>query len=555
MKNNKTSLWSTMISILKKKKEGDLFDLFNLYKAIENKVVVPFDARTIDRYLSELKRYDWIRNYEGLKGKTFFVNRQIPFDLTLVTVATIPNSVSKPVEVTKGNFDKDGCGIGFLRRLAPEALKEVKQLADILGIKDEDFHVIFPESQKEEKHVEKTEDFEKRFHEFLTGLKDLGDALKDDVKLCEIVRDEVTKFNEAYSKKLGMDVDFSFLGLYPTSMRAYEIKPYVPMEIDYATVTKTILDAASQLKRNGFLDKSKEKQDEIFESNHFENRQDLLTNWRIGLKKEGKIEMVNFLEYAWNLSGKNFENFEVELKRQEPKIAKDWAKIQKNNLSTTIERMKIHKLICDYYNSQPKAVKVVDYFELWKEYQKTGGKILDTFEREMQLKDLKPGMIVEYENGERRLVILGLDGILILQGRGYNKLENYLEDLTNNDKSNRNLDINTVYEPKYLDLPFDDALFSENNLIPIWTRLREYGFLLQVNFNDGTSVCTKKIVEKWKPITVKKLTEEAGANWFIDMYYPDIFKYLCRVGGKVSLHVYKGENTIFVNRFDFLKKD
>ena len=79
----------------------------------------------------------------------------------------------------------------------------------------------------------------------------------------------------------------------------------------------------------------------------------------------------------------------------------------------------------------------------------------------MKKSDLKDGMIVEYRNGNRRMVLRDeLLGVEI-----YNGLEYYYEDLTN--KSNEMLDIVEVFEFERGSLK---SVLSSKNLKSIWKR-------------------------------------------------------------------------------------
>lgn len=79
----------------------------------------------------------------------------------------------------------------------------------------------------------------------------------------------------------------------------------------------------------------------------------------------------------------------------------------------------------------------------------------------MKKSDLKDGMIVEYRNGNRRMVLRDeLLGVGI-----YNKLEHYDEDLII--KSNKSLDIVEVFEFEYGSL---ESVLSSKNLKSIWKR-------------------------------------------------------------------------------------
>ena len=79
----------------------------------------------------------------------------------------------------------------------------------------------------------------------------------------------------------------------------------------------------------------------------------------------------------------------------------------------------------------------------------------------MKKSDLKDGMIVEYRNGIRRMVLRDE----LLGAEFYNSLEHYDEDLII--ESNKNLDIVEVFEFEYGSL---ESVLSSKNLKSIWKR-------------------------------------------------------------------------------------
>ena len=81
--------------------------------------------------------------------------------------------------------------------------------------------------------------------------------------------------------------------------------------------------------------------------------------------------------------------------------------------------------------------------------------------KEFTKKDLKPGMVVEYNNGSRRLV---LSDRLIGDGT-YNWLESYTEELKSN--ANDELNVKKVYISNAYSL---DDLFEDDCLVLIWER-------------------------------------------------------------------------------------
>lgn len=79
--------------------------------------------------------------------------------------------------------------------------------------------------------------------------------------------------------------------------------------------------------------------------------------------------------------------------------------------------------------------------------------------------DLKSGMIVEYADGNRRLV-LESNGKIFLTGICIGFLDGYSIDLIHSVYSD--LTINKVFEIKHIDTL--DAIFNNNNLTLIWKR-------------------------------------------------------------------------------------
>ncbi len=65
----------------------------------------------------------------------------------------------------------------------------------------------------------------------------------------------------------------------------------------------------------------------------------------------------------------------------------------------------------------------------------------------MKKSDLKPGMVIEYANGERRLVIEFNDELFFLGNYGWGRLKDYPEDLEN---FNRNFSIDKIYKPRFM---------------------------------------------------------------------------------------------------------
>lgn len=63
----------------------------------------------------------------------------------------------------------------------------------------------------------------------------------------------------------------------------------------------------------------------------------------------------------------------------------------------------------------------------------------------MKKSDLKPGMVIEYANGERRLVVEFHDTLALLSNNSWGDLENISEGLECS--INKDFTINKVYEP------------------------------------------------------------------------------------------------------------
>lgn len=87
--------------------------------------------------------------------------------------------------------------------------------------------------------------------------------------------------------------------------------------------------------------------------------------------------------------------------------------------------------------------------------------------KEFTKADLKDGMVVEYRNGRRRIVV----GDILYGKKSYGKLDWYDENLLDNSEEAQvfnDLDIMKVYETKYNQGL--DTLFDDNNLELIWER-------------------------------------------------------------------------------------
>lgn len=91
--------------------------------------------------------------------------------------------------------------------------------------------------------------------------------------------------------------------------------------------------------------------------------------------------------------------------------------------------------------------------------------------RKMSKKDLATGMVVEYRNGKRRLVIEDWadNGIVLFGATGerFTYLDNFNDDLTHSKKDA--LDIVAVYNYE-LKPKTDIDLYDDTNLVVIWTR-------------------------------------------------------------------------------------
>lgn len=91
--------------------------------------------------------------------------------------------------------------------------------------------------------------------------------------------------------------------------------------------------------------------------------------------------------------------------------------------------------------------------------------------KKMSKRDLATGMVVEYRNGKRRLVIEDWEdyGTVLfgVTGERFTYLDNFKDDLTHNTKDS--LDIVAVYN--YVLKPKTDVdLYDDNNLDVVWKR-------------------------------------------------------------------------------------
>ena len=103
-------------------------------------------------------------------------------------------------------------------------------------------------------------------------------------------------------------------------------------------------------------------------------------------------------------------------------------------------------------------------------YKRIGYTILEwsDFTTEFTKADLQNGMIVEYANGWKRMV---LNGNLLGIKNGHSPLTNFLDDLKC--KWDQDLNINKVYTCKTIDLTGLLEAFDEHNLTLIWERKEE----------------------------------------------------------------------------------
>lgn len=65
----------------------------------------------------------------------------------------------------------------------------------------------------------------------------------------------------------------------------------------------------------------------------------------------------------------------------------------------------------------------------------------------MKKSDLKPGMVVEYANGVRRLVIEFNDELYLLGNSNWGNLKDYSEYL---ERPDENFSINKIYKPQFM---------------------------------------------------------------------------------------------------------
>lgn len=91
----------------------------------------------------------------------------------------------------------------------------------------------------------------------------------------------------------------------------------------------------------------------------------------------------------------------------------------------------------------------------------------------MKKSDLKPGMVVEYANGEKRLIVTINNKLYLINEHVFAVVESFSEDLTCN--SNHIIDIVKVYQPK--------EASSLNNMLQcnncIWDRQKETVLTIQ----------------------------------------------------------------------------
>lgn len=121
-------------------------------------------------------------------------------------------------------------------------------------------------------------------------------------------------------------------------------------------------------------------------------------------------------------------------------------------------------------------------------------------QKEFTKKDLKTGMIVEYRNKERRIVVGG-----ILYGEtGCEKISFYNENLLEESNFTKK-DIMRVYETKYC-LGFN-ALFNDNNLELIWKR------------EEVKHMTTEEMRKKLEEFTNGKIDIEPSKNEMVGALY------------------------------------
>ena len=142
--------------------------------------------------------------------------------------------------------------------------------------------------------------------------------------------------------------------------------------------------------------------------------------------------------------------------------AKEFCDHVRNNNNPSIVFRMYGKNTCFRLNSNNHASK--NY------YEEHGYTILEwsDFTTEFTKADLQNGMIVEYANGWKRMV---LNGNLLGIKDGHAPLTNFLDDLKC--KWDQDLNINKVYTCKAIDLMGLPEAFYDHNLTLIWERKEE----------------------------------------------------------------------------------
>ena len=118
-----------------------------------------------------------------------------------------------------------------------------------------------------------------------------------------------------------------------------------------------------------------------------------------------------------------------------------------------------------YYSSKEyfgkNGYQIITFDEFMEEY--TGMK------KQFTKDDLKPGMLVEYRDGDLRLVMPSKEGLFIITNDSYNDLKYYDDDLLESEGES-DLDIVKVYDVANNQSPNLDSLLSTYNRELLWER-------------------------------------------------------------------------------------
>lgn len=131
----------------------------------------------------------------------------------------------------------------------------------------------------------------------------------------------------------------------------------------------------------------------------------------------------------------------------------------------------------DFYKGE--KYKIIE----WSDYMK----------KEFTKADLKDGMVVEYRNGERRLVL----GDRIVGNNGYNLLGSYNETLEDIQLHEKQYDIVRVYQSRHISI---SQIFSDSYLELIWER------------NETKKMTAEEMRKKLEELTGEKIEIEPSTD-------------------------------------------